>query len=142
MKENKTPKILIKPFSKFDPETKKEIARHPEEKQYILLLYYNSNYDGNDKTFEVITGRTFVREFLIERISEIDIESSYVLVEDVPFKDSFSNQVTVYKFLKTVQKYYKDGFDVDDYYISSPTAEDLNDNNDNHYVPEQDLYNL
>ena len=143
MTENNNAKILVRPFAKLDPDNKKEIERPHEEKQYILLLYMHSNCnDGSERTFEVITGRSFVREFLIERLDEIDIESSYVLLEDISFKDTFANQVTVYRFLKLVQKYYDDGFDIDDYH-SSLTAEDLNDNNINEdYDPVNNFSNV
>lgn len=121
-------KLLVSPFVKLDPETKEVLSKNPEEKQYILLLYFISN--SEDKTFEVITGRTAVREYLIDHIDEIELENSYVLVEDVPFKDTVEKGITAYKFLKLVSKYYDDDFNVDEYYDYdlNPTAEDLNDN--------------
>ena len=144
------PKILIRPISRFDPETKREIERSPEEKQYLLLLYYIE--DPDEKTFEIITGRSFAREWLMEQLGAIDVDSSYVLVEDVPFKDSLSNQITVRKFLNMVQKYYDDNFDINEYidsvyedarynqdYDSNPTAEDLNDNRNVYYDPSEEV---
>ena len=123
-------RLLVTPFARLDPKTNKPIEKLPEEKQYVLLLYFVST--GNDKTFEVITGRSATREYLIDNIDEIDIIDSYVLVEDVPFKDTVENNINVLKFLNIIDKYYTDDFkyileELNQVHDSNSAAENLND---------------
>lgn len=97
-------KVLRQLYSKIDPKTKAILEKSPENKQYLLLLYFSSN--ENDKTFEVITGRTEARTYLIDNISDIDVDNSMVLVEDVMMMDA----ITVLDFLRNIQKFYQDDF--------------------------------
>lgn|SRR5574344_1137962 len=98
-------KILKSVFTRLDPETKKPIEKSPELKKYLLLIYATG--DDEDRTFQIITGRSEAREYLISNLSDINILNSLVVVEDVTLEDSIS----VLEFLKYIQAFYDDDFD-------------------------------
>lgn len=110
------PKFMNAPF-----DIKKDFYEQKEkpksEKEYLVLLTYN---DGTgDKSFSFIKGQAGTREYLIENIADINLDESYVLVEDVEFVDGV---LTVYNFLKLMEADYHDGFDVDDYLLHKDTG--------------------
>ena len=84
----------------------------PEEREYLLLL----TFYGETCTFQGVVGRQETFDYLKAVIEDIDIGSSMVLAETVPFKD----RITVYEFMKKcideelIQN--NDGFDIEDYY--------------------------
>lgn len=86
------------------------LSIHPEEKEYLLL--YTGEYEGEEiKSYEFIKGRTNIYEFIKNMIECIDIHESLVLSESVKISDAIS----VYKFMKTFEEYFKDSFDIEDY---------------------------
>lgn len=80
----------------------------PEEKQYLLCI---AGKDGADDEWEIITGRTATYERIKESIEYIDFELSFVLVETL----TLSDRKSIYAFMKYVQDFYNDGFDIEDY---------------------------
>lgn len=58
------------------------LQKSAEAKQYLLLLYFNDP-SGTQKSFEIITGRSSVLEYLLMVIETIDIEKSMILVEGI-----------------------------------------------------------
>lgn len=123
--------ILQDAFVRVDKETGKPIEKQKnvEEKQYVLLLYFNE--DEREKTFEVFTGRSTTRDFIINNIESINVELSRVLVEDVPFKNSLS----VFEFMRHIQIFYEDKFDISEF-----TATDGNDEYD--YADPSSYHNM
>ena len=96
---------MIKPISQVG-------LKDPEERIYIILYY--AIIDGkDDKSFEVLEGRTKTRDFIIDMIEYLDIYESLVLVDGVDYEDSLS----VYEFMKAMEIHYIDGFDIEDYNI-------------------------
>lgn len=97
-----------KPIVPFTIDKKKD----PEKRLYVVLYY--SYEDGEEvKSFEILTGRTNAREFIKNMIDSIDIHESKILVETVAYEDA----LTVYQFIKEMEVYYQDGFDIEDYNI-------------------------
>ena len=88
--------------------------------------YYLSLYLTSDKEWIICNGRTEAYESIKDVIEIIDIETSFILVENLPL----SKRISVYKFMKFVQDSYNDGFDID--YIL-----EINSNNieDDYYEP-------
>lgn len=94
------------------PFTIDKSLKDPEKRIYVILYY--AHEDGDDvKSFEVIIGRTNTREFIKNMIECLDIHESKVLVETVPYEDAKS----VYEFIKLMESFYNDGFDIEDYNI-------------------------
>ena len=80
------------------------------EKRYILLISFN---DGTgDRTFIELVGQKTARDYLKDEIDTIDIDQSYVLVEDAPFAEG---KPTVYEFFKLIEGNFNDGFDIEQY---------------------------
>lgn len=86
----------------------------PQDKKYIVL-YYATIDDGEEiKSFEELTGREAVYEFIKNMIECLDIHRSIVLTDNVPYK----NAISVYDFMKYIKRYFEeDSFDIEDYNI-------------------------
>lgn len=111
-------KVLIEPISFVD---KTELIEpisfvsklDPEERKY-LILYFGTDPDNGDeiKSFEIITGRTATYEFIKNMIDSIDIHESKVMTtHDMTYDEAGS----VYLFMKAMQQFFVDGFDIADY---------------------------
>lgn len=71
-------------YQKLDDEGK-VIKKSPEQKQYLLLLteYQNSE----NRTYEIITGRSNVIDYLASNeLEDIDLRASLILVEGLPLE--------------------------------------------------------
>ena len=82
------------------------------EKYYMLVFYFNDGTGDTEVTF--VKGQSNARDTIINRIDEIDVYNSFVLVEDVPF-GSQDGKPSVLEFLQWIQDGYSDGFDPNDY---------------------------
>lgn len=96
------------PIELLDENSKRE--KNPEEKQY-LLLYYGTFDNEEVKSFEIREGRTATYVMIKDMIDYIDIYDSKVIVESVPFNEG----VSVYQFMKYMENFFSDGFDIEDY---------------------------
>lgn len=72
-------------YTKYDQQGNK-IQKSAESKQYLLLLYQADNSDI--RSWEIITGRKNVLEYLIQQESNIDFENSMILVDSLPFSEA------------------------------------------------------
>lgn len=94
--------MIIKPLkqivSRINPETGKETApKHQGEKQYLLLLYYNDgNATGQEKSFEIITGRNDAFKHIFDELDSIDLLQSHVMSQTVALEKA----ITAYTFLR------------------------------------------
>lgn len=93
----------------------KEMARiidnkkkNPEDRQYLICI---SAKDGEDDSWQIITGRTNAYEYLKDNIDFINFDESFILVESC----TLEQRKSIYAFLKHVEQFYEDSFDVDDY---------------------------
>lgn len=80
-------KHLLKPlYYRVDDEGKPIIPKKTaEEKQYLLLLY-GIGSESDDRSFEIMTGRSNVLAYLATIASEIDLKESLILVESLPLE--------------------------------------------------------
>ena len=85
-------------------------AKNPEEKQYLVCIKAAAR-TGCDDEWDICLGRTEAREYIKSCIDYIDFEHSFVLVESCIFADRKS----IYAFMKHIEGFYEDGFDIDDY---------------------------
>lgn len=92
----------------------KEIS-NPEEKDYLILLYYGE--DGEDNTFQNVRGRQEAFDYIKSMVSYVDLVESKILAETTNFVDAIS----IYDFMKNCITHESvkndDGFDIDEYKI-------------------------
>jgi len=83
--------------SRVNPETGKAVAPQ-QEKQYLLLIFYidNTTKSGDEKSFEILTGRKATFTFLFENLDSIDLMQSHVMSQNVPL----INAITAYTFMR------------------------------------------
>jgi hypothetical protein len=67
-----------------------------QEKQYLLLLFYNTSAEEEDKTFELITGRKETFIFLFENLDSIDHIKSHIVSQTVTIESAIST----YSFMR------------------------------------------
>lgn len=104
--------IYIKEYKK----VKEEITPvDPEQRQYILMIT-SYEEDENMYTWEAITGRTNTYYWLTDNIENraIDPEKSFVLTENVPFKDALTIANFI-RYVKNAELVEPDGFDIEEY---------------------------
>lgn len=100
--------------------TKEEKAQ--ELKQY-LLLYVVEEDDKEIRSFEWITGRRTIYDFLCNMIKEgtLDCKESTVILEGSPIEYG----VTVYKFMKLMEtRFPEETFNIDNYVDPDDFAEE------------------
>ena len=121
-KKEENKEELIKPYTI-------EEKKGPEDKIYLLLYCFISEA-GESRTFEFIKGRTETRNRIIAdlEVGDVDIHKSRVLVEGAPLEDS----ITLYSFMKHIETYFEDSFDIEDY--NTGDIEDANENTIHDYV--------
>lgn len=97
---------MIDPIRKLDEPVK--------EKTYILL-YYLTVDDGEEvKTFETITGRSKLYNFIKSIVENIDIHRSKVLVDEAML--NLEGVPSVYQLMLHFQDIFNDtSFDIEDY---------------------------
>ena len=92
-----------------------------EHKEYLCCL--TINIDGNmEQEHEILMGRTEAYEYLrqyIETYPELNMLNSFVLVDGLPL----SERKSIYAFMRYIQQFYDDGFDVDEYITDETKAE-------------------
>jgi hypothetical protein len=101
----------LKELEAREQQRKKALEKPKNIKKYLLCVIFNET-----ETWDVqeVVGQHIARENLIDMVDEIDLERSFVLVEDVPFGEG---KVSVYDFLVLIEKNYSDGFDVRDHLL-------------------------
>lgn len=102
----------VKPSNSAQAPVQKPTEKAKSDKFYMLVLYFNDGTGESEVTF--VKGQANARATLINRIDEIDVYESFVLVEDVPF-GSRDGKPSVLEFLQWIQDNYSDGFDPEDY---------------------------
>ena len=112
-------KKMINPIYYVDDQGKPIVKKTPEEKEYLLLLKYITDNDSESTEFCIFIGRTEARKYIIDVVPDLDIFESYVLVEGVVLE----NRITVYEFMKHMENYFSDGFDIEDYNIGASEEE-------------------
>ena len=107
---NKT--VFIKEYQKVVEEI---TPVDPEKRQYIIMMK-NINNDTDEYRWEAMEGRSTMYNFIVDNIEDLNIdpENSFVLTENVPYKDA----LTVYQFiqyLKNADLVEEDGLDIDEW---------------------------
>ena len=92
-----------------------------EEKEYLICIDYNSG----ESYWEIAKGRTAAYDCIVDRVEYIDFDTSFILVEG----KSFTERVSLYAFLKHVQDYFEDWFDIDDFIKGDFDEEEFRNNN-------------
>lgn len=107
---NKT--CFIKDYHKV---TESITPKDPEERQYIILMNIHDQ-EGEQYLWEAMTGRTTMYDYIVDNIDElgIDPENSFVLTENVPYKDALS-VANFIRYLKNSEMVPDDGFDIEEY---------------------------
>ena len=95
-----------------------EIRKDPESRQYLICIKATPQSSMPDE-WEIVTGRSEAREMIIDAIDYIDFEHSFVLVESCVLADRKS----IYTFMKHIEQFFNDGFDIDSY-IKGDWSED------------------
>lgn len=112
-----------------------------ENKIYLVCLTVSDYLDGNQR-WKLCNGRTEAYEFIkssleneftdVDPLVDLDPIESFVLVDGLPLRDRKS----VYAFMKYIQQYYDDGFDIEDYIDSSElTKQDSDDSSSSNNEP-------
>lgn len=97
-----------------------------EEKTYIILCVpigdIGNSFDGY---FKICDGRTNCYEFIRNNIEDIDIHESVIITETKQldsetsvmkyFMMALKDTITVYDFVKHIEKDYNDSFDIEEY---------------------------
>ena len=113
VEENKQMYELVK------PEVKLLQNKSPEEKEYLVCLNFDDNdtgtrqwniYKGRTETYERIKEQLYTFDFGITG-DALDIYESFILVEGAKLEE----RVRLYDFMKHCEKFYNDGFNIDDY---------------------------
>ena len=94
-----------------------------EEKEYLICIECMSG----DLFWEVVKGRTeaYSRIKYTIYVDAVNFDTSFILVEG----KSITERVSLYAFLKHVQDYFEDGFDIDDYVKGDFDEEEFRKNN-------------
>lgn len=74
-----------------------------EYKQYLVLIYFNEDFAdqcGFETTFGVTTGRSAAYYYIRERLEQIDLNKSLVVLEG---KKAFEENITVAQFLRHIR---------------------------------------
>lgn len=79
--------VLKDMYTRYDSEGNK-IQKNPEQKQYLLLLYLNDQDDDEYRTWELITGRSNVIEYLMDRYYDIEFSKSMIIVSTLSIQDN------------------------------------------------------
>lgn len=95
----------------------------PESKQYLICIASNSPEVSD--YWEICTGRTEARDFIKDNIDVIDFEKSFVLVETV----SLNERKSIHAFMKHIEPFYNDGFDIEEYIRGDFSEKEYQTNN-------------
>jgi hypothetical protein len=100
-------------------------SKDPEERYYLICIRAAAQSDMPDE-WHIVSGRTEAREVIINAIDYIDFEESFVLVETCTLNDRKS----IYTFMKYIEQFFNDGFDIDDYVKGDWSEDDYIRHND------------
>lgn len=102
---------IIKPILRLDENGKKM----PEDRLYLILF----SYTDDTTSWNIVMGRKEAYEkikFEIVQTQLVDVEESYILVED----HKFGTEVSLYEFMKHMENFFQDtNFDIEDYSFDS-----------------------
>ena len=84
--------------------------KNKADKYYMLV----SQFKEGGTEVSIIKGQANVRMAIINSIDSLDIQESFVLVEDIGFGVP-DGKPSVYQFLKWIEDKYDDGFNIDEY---------------------------
>lgn len=120
-----------------------------EEKDYLVCLWIKHIGD-DERLWEICHGRTEAYNYIKDQIvgnhmmdfqTEIFMttDDSFVLVDGLPLKDRKS----IYAFMKYVQQFYDDGFEIDDYVdLSNISGLDTDESDSQHKMAPAEIFNL
>lgn len=84
--------------------------KHPEDRQYLICIRAKEG-SGVEDSWEIVIGRTAAYDYIKENIDVINLEHSFILVEQV----ALGERASIYAFMKYAGEFYSDGFDIEDY---------------------------
>ena len=103
-------------IKEFDKVTEVVNPEDPEQRQYIIMMScVDPETDEEEYRWEAMTGRSSMYEFIAdnEEFLNIDPDKSFILTENVPYKDA----ITVRQFVRYVKNkgmFENDGLEFDD----------------------------
>ena len=98
------------------------LKKNPENKIYLICI---AGKDGENDSWELVQGRTEAYETIKNDIDFIDLEHSFILVESAKLE----NRLSIVAFMRHVEGYYQDSFDIDDYIKGDWDESDYKENN-------------
>ena len=116
---------LVEPDKDVKFEKEFKATKGPEEKQYLVCIRALARSSMPDE-WEIVTGRSEAREMIINAMDYIDFERSFVLVESCTLLD----RISIYAFMKHIEQFFADGFDIDDYVSGDWSEKDYAERND------------
>lgn len=99
--------------------------KHPEDRQYLICIRTKVD-SGTEDFWDIVIGRTEAYEYIKSNIDLIDLERSFILVETLPL----DKRQSIYAFMKHVEEFYSDNFDIEDYIKGDWDDTDYKRNND------------
>ena len=119
--------------------------RNPEDKQYLICIASIPG-SGMEDEWVIVTGRRAAYDKIVESIDYIDLRYSFVLVETC----TLSDRKSVYTFMKHMENFYNEGFDIEDYvkgdgsesdYMTSNEIDQIYLDNQHNKVSMEDMLN-
>lgn len=102
----------------------KILKKDPEDKLYLICITGKNN--GDEDFWELVHGRTEAYELIKDNAQFINFESSFILVESAKLMDRKS----IISFMKYVEQFYNDSFDINDYIKGDWDEDDYQKQND------------
>ena len=121
-----------------------------EAKDYLVCI--NLDWIETEPVWSICHGRTETYEYIKDNImcahgyagggshGEIYLSTTeaFVLVDGLPLKDRKS----IYAFMKYVQQFYDDGFNIDDYVDLNILVQESDDESEAHQVAPHEIYQI
>lgn len=99
--------------------------KNPENKQYLICIASIPD-SGVEDEWCIVNGRRAAYEKIVESIDYIDLRYSFVLVETC----TLSDRKSIYTFMKYMENFYNEGFDIDDYVKGDWSEQEYIENNE------------
>lgn len=100
----------------------KPYQKPAELKEYLLCLV---DKNSGEKSWNIVVGRTEAYESIKNDIEWINLEESFILVESLVLE----KRKSIYAFMKYVEQFYEDNFDIEDYVKGDWSEDDFEKNN-------------
>lgn len=82
--------------------------KSPDEKEYLICI---KGKDGAEDSWDIVIGRDEAYTYIKDSIEFIDLEESFILVDEC----KMSERKSIVVFMRYVERFYEDNFDINDY---------------------------